>query len=229
MELNTIEIENANKLICESIMHKVRSNFNLEKFGTKSKSAFGGIKLDLERVITDIFIELEKLLPSPIVSQQLINLKISIENEKLKFGEIKGIKKGIVAPFFDKAIQLVFDKAMFSVQEPETQENVKTVSTTKPQIKQNEFNKSLFSKNEIGLIMVLLKQQRVFLRDIPDTEISLAMSRLTGLSKEQFRKGLSEIKSEKYSVTFKKESIENVHNLFETILNELKQTLKDYK
>ena len=84
--------------------------------------------------------------------------------------------------------------------------------------KKNDFNKSNFTAIQTGLLILYLKEKKVFLSDNSDKVIFECFETLTGFSKNQFKKILSgKPKHDKAELTQRKEDYNKLKLLLSDI------------
>ena len=67
-------------------------------------------------------------------------------------------------------------------------ESIKVLTDSAKKVKRTDYNKSDFTAKQTGLLMLYLKQNKVFLQDITDKKIHECFETLTGHSSKQFKK-----------------------------------------
>ena len=96
--------------------------------------------------------------------------------------------------------------------------------------KKSEFNKSDFTLIQTGLLILYLKEKKVFLSELSDKVIYECFETLTGFSKNQLKKIISgKPKHDKTELTQKKEDYNKLKSLLVDIDKQIEKELSKLK
>lgn len=89
--------------------------------------------------------------------------------------------------------------------------------------KMNDFNKPALTQKETALVMLYLREHRVFLRDTTDDLLANCFEKLTGFSENTLRQSISgESKSNKAMITENPEHFKKIASLFEDVIKQIR-------
>jgi len=117
---------------------------------------------------------------------------------------------------------------------PEIKESINTgqspnKSSTK-QVKRSDFNQSKLNESETALLMLYMRENGVFLKDISDTLLAECFGKLTGFQGEQLRQLISgKSKVDKHELSNKKGYYDNILALLNTIIDKIRKESSNLK